>query len=216
MKQKWSVAIVIFIAMGICLALIFLGVIAFQKPTMPLMVNGKTVAVVRQPLLKPNWHYGYAYVCVGDEVVFTLAENYFLDGGPVFIYPFVDGRRFFCDYDDDTSMLDFVVDLRDAATNGSRSFGWPPNDIGTGERIGLGDYVRTYMASRITNVVFETKGFVRLPDYSELAEVRSYLAATGSTQTKAAYFNLFSKEAVLLDLATNRNSVWPLLTNVTH
>jgi hypothetical protein len=103
-------------------------------------------------------------------------------------------------------MLDFVVDFRDSATNELRSSGWPPND-----KV-MGDYVRTCMASRITNVVFNTKGFVRLPNYSELQELSSYLKSTTPTPTKAGYFDLLNfgeKEGLLLDLATNRQSAWP-------
>src|SRR6185312_10951939 len=197
--MKW---LKIIAAIIVCSIALLLGLILFQKPSMSLAINGKVIAVVKQPLFRPLWNYGMADVYVGKEKIFSLPEN-FLDGSPVFIYPFADGKRFLCDYDGDTSLLDFVVDFQDSATNESRSSDWPPND-----KI-MGDYTRTYMESRITSMVLETKGFVRLPNYAELAEVRSYLTATNSTQTKAVYFNfLWSKEMLLLDLAANRNSVW--------
>jgi hypothetical protein len=204
MKRQWLVIAAVII---VCPVLFVLGLFLFQKPSIPLMINGKIVAVVRQHFLRPNWDweaYGSADVYVGKEKMFSLPENYFIDGGPVFIYPFADGKRFLCDYDDDTSLLDFVVDFRNSATNEPRSSGWPPNDSV------MGNYVRTYMASRITNVVFETKGFVRLPTYAELQKVSGYLAGTSPAQIRAGYFNFFgSKESLLLDLATNQQSVWP-------
>ena len=212
-KRKWLIIAAAILAIIACPVSFFLGSTLFQRPSVELVADGKVVAVVRQPLLRPNWDwegFGHAAVYIEKEKVFSLAENYLVDGGPIFIYPFAGGKRFLCDYDDDTSMLDFVVDFRDSATNESRSSGWPPNDIGEGNEIGLGNYTKTHMASRIPNVVFETRGFVRLPNYAELAEVRSYLTATNSTHTKAAYFSFWSKESLLLDLDANRKSVWPI------
>ncbi len=204
--MKW---LKIFAVIIICPILIFLGLILFQKPFLSLTANGKVVAIAKRSLFTPILTDGTVKIYVGNEKAFSLWEDSF--DGPIFIYPFADGKRFLCDYNDDTSLLDFVVDFRDSATNEPRSSGWPPYDVGTGSEIGLGNYTRTYMASRITNVVFETKGFVRLPNYAELAEVRSYLTSTNPTQIKAGYFNFFgSKESLLLDLATNRKSVWPL------
>ena len=169
------------------------------------MVDGKIVAVVKRSSLRSNWGYCSADVYVEGKKIFSVPENDSLDGGVTFIYPFADGKRFLCDYDNDTSMLDFVVDFRDSAKNEPRSSGWPPNDNV------MGNYVRTYMASTITNVVYAPKGVVRLPNYLELQEVSSYLASTNPTQTKAGYFDFFStKKSLLLDLATNRQSVWPL------
>ncbi len=138
-------------------------------------------------------------------MIFSLGENYFLDGGPVFIYPFADGKRFLCDYDDDTSMLDFVVDLGGSNKTAASFTKWPPNDNV------MGNYVRTYITSQITNVVFEAKGLVRLPNYAELEEVSSYLNNPDQKSVTTVYFNfLFHKKFVLLDLATNRQSVWPV------
>ena len=185
-----------------CLVLLVVGLLLLQKPYVSLMVNGKVVATAKRPFIQPI-RDGATDVYVGKEKIFSLWQDFF--DFPCFIYPFADGKRFLCDYDDDTSLLDFVVDFRDSATNEPRSSGWPPNDNV------MGNYVSTYMASRMTNVVFNTKGIVRLPTYAELHEVSGYLTGTNQAQIKAGYFDFFgSKESLLLDLATNRQSVWPL------
>jgi hypothetical protein len=200
MKRKW---LIITGTIILCPILVILSFLIFQKPVTLLKVNGKVSAVATRFFIAPILTDGSVNVRAGKEN-FSLWEDFF--DSPIFIYPFADGKRFLCDYDDDTSMLDFVVDFRDSATNELRSSGWPPND-----KV-MGDYLRTYMASRITNVVFNTKGFVRLPNYSELQEVYSYLKSTTPTPTKAGYFYLLNfgeKEGLLLDLATNRQSAWP-------
>ena len=107
MKQKWPTIAAAILLIVSCPILLVVGLILFQKPFMPLIVNGKVIAVVRQPFLRPIWNDGSADVYVGGNKIFSLPEN-FLDGSPVFIYPFADGRRFLCDYNDDTSLLDFV------------------------------------------------------------------------------------------------------------
>ena len=194
MNRKWLIII-------LSVVLILLSPILFRRHTLQLMANGKTVAVAKRSIL-PAWNDGSVDVYVGKEKIFSLWEDFW--DGPVFIYPFADGKRFLCDYDDDASMLDFVVDLSAPATNEVNSSNWPADDKD------MGDYVRTYMASRITNVVFETKGVVRLPNYEELKEVSGYLNSTTPKRIKAGYFNYFyPKKIVLLDLATNRQSVWP-------
>ena len=199
-------SLIIVAAIILCPILFVLGLILFQKPFVSLMANGKVVAVARQPFFRPIWNDSSADVYVGKKKIFSLWEN-FMDGSPIFIYPFADGKRFLCDYDDDTSLLDFVVDMRNSATNEPNSAGWPPNDNV------MGNYVRTYMTSRITNVVFNTRGVVRLPNYEELREVSSYLTSTTPAPINAGYFNFLTfgeREHLLLDLATNRQSVWPL------
>jgi len=64
----------------------------------------------------------------------------------------------------------------------------------------------------------ETKGFVRLPDYSELQEASSNLMSLTSWQLKRTSFPsgdfgiyrfYWKKEELLSGLATNRSSVWP-------
>jgi hypothetical protein len=197
MKRKW---LIIAAAIILCPILFIL----FQKPLVLLEVNGKVVAVARQFFLQPVLTDSSVDVYAGKKKIFSLWEDFF--DGPIFIYPFADRKRFLCDYDDDTSLLDFVVDFRDSATNGPRSSGWPPNDNV------MGNYVRTCMASRITNVVFDTQGIIRLPTYAELQEVSSYLTNTAPNPIKAGYFQLIAsdtKKDLLLDLATNRQSVWP-------
>jgi hypothetical protein len=203
MKLNWPILLVAILLIVLGPILFVVGLLLFQKPYVPLMVNGRIIAVARQPFLRPIWNDSSADFYVGKKKVFSLWEN-FLDGSPVFIYPFADGKRFLCDYDDDTSLLDFVVDFRDSATSEPRSSDWPPNDNV------MGNYVRSYMVSRITNVVFDTKGVVRLPHYAELQEVSSYLTSTTPSQIKAGYFEFFwAKKRLLLDLAANRQSVWP-------
>jgi hypothetical protein len=198
MKRKWLI-----IAAAIILCPILL--ILFQKPFVLLEVNGKIVAVARRFFLGPVLNDSSTDIYAGKKKIFSLREDFF--DTPFFIYPFADGKRFLCDYDDDVAMLDFVVDFRDSATNEPRSFGWPPNDNV------MGNYVRTYMASQITNVVFDTQGIIRLPTYAELQEVSSYLTNTTPSPIKAGYFQLITSGAktdLLLDLATNRQSVWPM------
>lgn len=201
MKQSWQTIVITIFLVVACLVLLVVGLLLFQKPYVSLMVNGKVVATAKRPFIQPI-RDGATDVYVGKEKIFSLWQDFF--DFPCFIYPFADGKRFLCDYDDDTSLLDFVVDFRDSATNEPRSSGWPPNDNV------MGNYVSTYMASRMTNVVFNTKGIVRLPTYAELHEVSGYLNGTNQAQIKAGYFDFFgSKESLLLDLATNRQSVWP-------
>ena len=187
-----------------CLVLLVGSLLVFQKPHVTLVANGKVVAIAKRPFIQP-FGGGATDVYIGKEKIFSLWQDYF--DGPLFIYPFGDGKRFLCDYDDDTSLLDFVVDFRDSATNEPRSSGWPPDGAN------MGSYVRTYMASRITNVVYDTKGVVRLPNYAELREVSDCLTGKNPAAVKAGYFQLLefrTKERLLLDLATNRQSVWPV------
>ena len=202
MKRQW---LVIVAAIVVCPVLLFAGLLFLQKPYVSLGANGKTIAVVKRPLVQPITD-GATDVYVGKQRIFSIWQDFF--NFPCFIYPFADGKRFLCDYDDDTSLLDFVVDFRDSATNEPRSFGWPPDDNA------MGNYVRTYMASRITNIVFNTKGTVRLPTYAELREVSDYLTGKNFTSVKVGYLQSLSfreREGLLLDLATNRQSVWPLV-----
>ena len=201
MNWKWTIIIAVILAIVLCPVLLFLGLFLCQRPSVPLVAGGRIVAVARQSFLRPigrdEWKMVNVYT--GKEKIFSMSEN-ILDGGPIFIYPFADGKRFLCDYDDDTAMLDFIVDFGASATNKLSSDEWP-----------LDGYVRTYMASRITNVVFETKGVVRLPNFEELQEVSSYLSSKTPGPTKACYLNYFNRhKSLLLDLATNRQSLWPL------
>ena len=199
MKRKFQVAIAIVLVIILCFVLLVAVLFLVQKPFVPLKVNGKIAAVARRSFFQHIGNYGSADVYAGKKKIFSMWEDYW--SGPVFIYPFADGKRFLCDYDDDTSLLDFVVDIDASGTNVLNSPKWPPDD-----------YARTHMASRMTNVGFETKGIVRLPNDAELQEVVSYLNGTTATSTKAGYFDFFffGTKQLLLDLATNRQSVDPM------
>jgi len=197
-KQSWQTIIVTILLVVVCLVLLVVGLVLVQKPYVSLMVNGKVVAIAKRPFIQPIRN-GATDVYVEKEKIFSLWQDFF--DFPCFIYPFADGKRFLCDYDDDTSLLDFVVDFSARGTNTPNSSPWPPDD-----------YTRTYLASRITNVVMNTKGIVRLPTYAELREVSNYLTGENPAAVKAGYFQLLdfgTKEGLLLDLATNRQSVWP-------
>jgi hypothetical protein len=194
MKRKWLIFIA---AIVLCPVLLLLGVLLLQKPFVVLKVNGKTTAVARQFFIDPILSDSSADVYAGKEKIFSLREDFF--DTPIFIYPFADGERFLCDYDDDVAMLDFIVDFRASATNELNTFQWPQNY-----------QVRIDLLRMATNVVFDTKGIVRLPNYDELQEVSSYLTSPTSTPIKAGYFNFWPKEILLLDLATNRDSDWPM------
>jgi hypothetical protein len=183
-KRKFQVAIAIVLVIILCFVLLVAVLFLVQKPFVPLKVNGKIAAVARRSFFQHIGNYGSADVYAGKKKIFSMWEDYW--SGPVFIYPFADGKRFLCDYDDDTSLLDFVVDIDASGTN--------------------------VLNSRMTNVGFETKGIVRLPNDAELQEVVSYLNGTTATSTKAGYFDFFffGTKQLLLDLATNRQSVDPM------
>jgi len=150
----------------------------------------------------PKWNNDGVDVYVGEEKVFRLEEDW--PNSSMFIYPFADGRRFFCDYDADTAMLDFVVDL-DANTN--VVVNWP-----------AGHELRNRLEDRARLFVGQTKGAVRMASDEELDEVRSYLTRTPANQIRAASFPFFDlgvwriymdRDRLLLDLATNRQNYWP-------
>jgi hypothetical protein len=196
MKQKWPIIFALVV-------LILLSPILFRKYHVPLLSNDKTVAVTTRPLALP-WNDNKFGVYVGKSKAFSLWAD--LWDFPMFIYPFADGKRFLCDYDDDVDTLVFVVDFSASATNAPNSHKWPSDD-----------QLRAQLARRATNVVIETKAFVRLPNYVELQEVSSYLASLTPSQINTrslplADFGLYriyaSKENLLLDLATNRQSIW--------
>ena len=197
MKHKWLLIVAL-------VALFISSPVIFRKHTIPLLSGGKVVAIAERSFA-PHWGDSTVNIFVGNEKVFSLWADMF--DFPLFIYPFADRQRFLCIDDDDTSVLVFVVDLRASATNTPTLSKWPPDD-----------YVRTYIASRATNVVMETKGFVRLPDYSELQEASSNLMSLTSWQLKRTSFPsgdfgiyrfYWKKEELLSGLATTRSSVWP-------
>lgn len=174
-----------------------LGII--QKPFVLLAVNGKTVAIVKQPFIGPVFTDASVDIYAGKNKLFSLWED-FADG-PMFIYPFPDGKRFLCDYDDDVARLDFVVDFRNSTNSPPDSSQWPPDSN-----------VRECLARQATNIIYDTTASVRLPTYQELQEVSEFLHGKETVPIKAGYLSLMpvgSKEMILLDLAPNRNSVWP-------
>jgi hypothetical protein len=198
MKRKW-----LFIAATIilCPILVVLGHILLQKPFVPLLENDKIIAVAKQSFLGPVWNESSADVYVGEKKIFSLHEDFW--ASPEFIYPFADGKRFLCDYWDDTAWLDFIVDFGALSTNELNSSKWP-----------LDYQLRADLARMATNVVFDTKGVVRLPNYAELQEVSSYLTGTTPKPIRAGYFKFFNfgtKTHLLLDLATNRQSCYPVI-----
>jgi hypothetical protein len=178
--------------------------ILFRKRTISLRLNDRTVAVAKRSVL-PAWDDGVVNVYAGKEKIFSLWTSAFTS--PLFFYPFADGQRFLCDYNDDTAILVFVVDFRTSVTNAT-AFSWPGDD-----------FARKEMAARATNVVMETKGIVRLPTYAELQEVSTYLIDATPQQIKNASFpycdlgilwNYAEKNFLLADVATNRQASWPL------
>jgi hypothetical protein len=125
----------------------------------------------------------------------------------LFIYPFADKQRFLCIDDDDTCFLVFVVDFSSSSTKTVDSSGWPPDS-----------YTRNYMASRSTNVVTDTIGYVRLPSFKEVQETSDYLTKLTPKQFKSMslpsidfgmYRLYWPKDTLLACLATNRESVSP-------
>lgn len=182
-----------------CAFLALFSLLWLRRSGVPLIANGKTIALAKEPFFLP-WKDGELDVYAGNTNVFSVWEDFF--DFPVFIYPFADGKRFLCIDDDDTSVLVFVVDLNPSATNVLQSPLWPSDD-----------YVRTYIAGRMTNVVMNTKGIVRLPTYPELQEASSYLADSATGQLRDASFGVYNSrwpsQKLLSELATNRNNVWP-------
>ena len=196
MNWKWLIIIS-------SLVLILLSPVLFRKRTVSLTLNGKMVAVAKRSMILA-WEDGSVDVYVGKEKIFSLWTSMFTS--PLFFYPFADGQRFLCDYNDDTAILVFVVDFGASGANVALSQ-WPADD-----------FARKEMASRATNVVMETKGFVRLPTYAELQEVSTYLAGATSQQIKNDSFpycdlgilwSYAEKSFLLADVTTNRQVSWP-------
>jgi hypothetical protein len=193
----------IFLAVFACFALVLLSPMLVRKRTISLIANGHVVAVAKRSDL-PTWKETEIAVYQGDSKKFSLWCDWF--EGPFFIYPFPDGQRFLCDYDDDVAMLDFVVDLRFSATDVPPSPDWP-----TG-------MARTTILNRMTNIVMDTTAQVRLPSLEEVQEVRSNLAGLSGWQFRSRcipfedlgfYRTCTSKEFLFDDLSTNRSADWP-------
>jgi hypothetical protein len=195
--MTWKVLIIAAIV-----AVILLLPIALRKNAALLAVQrGEKIVVARSII--PSVTHGAVDVYVGKQKVFTLWESLFHQ--PTFFYAFADGRRFFCDYDADTAVLDFVVDL-DANTNVTAN--WPANAE-----------VRERLKYRALLNVVQTKGIVRMPSDDELEEVRGYLRRTPISEIRAAslpycdigvWRSYADRDDLLLDLATNRQNYWPM------
>jgi len=192
------------IAACILLALFFLSPVLFRKYRVPLVSHGSVVVVATRPFVLP-WSDNEFSVYVGESKAFSLWGDSF--DCPLLIYPFADGKRFLCIDDDDTSVLVFMVDLNRSATNAAQLPLWPPND-----------YLRNYMAYRMTHVVTETRGIVRLPTYSEVQETSRNLASLTEGEIDnisfpfvdlGIYRSYASKERLLSELDPHRQSAWP-------
>lgn len=182
---------------------ILLSPILFLKCTVPL-VNGNKIAAIAKKQFGQQW--GDIDVYVGQSKAFSLWGGSFLEGRPLLIYPLSDSQKFLCVFDDDLAVLVFIVDLRTSATNNPTSSKWPSDDD-----------LRNHLARRATNVVTETKGQIRLPDFTELEEASGNLSKMTSSQFKAASFPkldlgvyrfYWPREAILERLKTNRQSYW--------
>jgi hypothetical protein len=198
--KKLATIIVVFLLILLALPIVF------RKHTVPLLSNGKMVAIATRPFVM-LWNDNDFSVYANGTKLFGIWGDVF--DCPIFVYPFADGKRFLCIDDDDTCVLVFVVDFRSQPTNAVRSFGWPPDG-----------YTRNYMAGRSTNVVMDTTGYVRLPSFDEVQEVSSYLMTLSPGQLNEVSFPMFDvgvyrsylpREVLLSELATNRESVWPLI-----
>ena len=189
----------------VVLALLLLATPALcRKRTVSLATQGKIVAVARRPYVLP-WKENEFGVYANNSKMFSLWGDAFVL--PLFVYPFANGERFLCVYDDDTAVLVFVVDFAHMPVGSSKPAEWPTSD-----------YARAVLTQLATNVVMNTKGQVRLPMFAELQEVSSNLASLTPKQYKMAAFPVVDfglyrtylpKELLLTALQTNRQAVWP-------
>lgn len=192
-------------SIALLVLLILLSPILCRKYRVPLVSNGKVVAVATRPIVTP-WNEREFDVYAGKSKAFGLWADLF--DFPVYIYPFPDGKRFLCIDDNDTSVLVFVVCLHGSSPSGTGSPVWPSND-----------YVRNYMASAMTNIVIGSNILVRLPTYAELQETASNLASLTEAQVKTASFPTgdlglyrfyWTRDDLLSEIKTNRSSLWPI------
>jgi len=200
-ERSRSSAIMVFLIMRVLFVL--LCPYLFRKWTVGLKSEGKVVAIAKRPFL---WGDNEFPVYVGRSRIFSLWGDMF--DGPWFIYPFADGQRFLCIDDNDTSVLVFVVDLKNSTTNAAGSFGWPPDE-----------YARNYMAETAPKIVIGSKGSVRLPSYEEVQEAAKYVEKLTAAQLEGVSFPAFDlglyrsyipKKVLLKELDVNRHSLWPL------
>ncbi|PWU15200.1 MAG: hypothetical protein C5B50_15780 [Verrucomicrobia bacterium] len=190
---------------GLLVLFLLFAPIVGRKCNVPLVSNGKTIAVAKRPL-SPVWSEKEYPVFSGGTKLFSLWGK-LLEGTPLFIYPFPDEKRFLCVDDDDTCVLVFVVDCRATAPRPPSGKEWPSDD-----------YLRDYMKRRSTNVVMDPKGIVRLPSYDEVEEAGKRVAGMTSKELRTGCFPTLDlgvyryylpRELLLKNLATNRISPWP-------
>ena len=194
MRRNWLIAVIV-------LFLILTTPLLLRKNAALLGSSGGKIAVATRSIV-PSLDNGAVDVCVEDEKVFSLWEDWC--DGPLFIYPFVDGRRFLCDYNYDTAILVFVVDLDTTHTNLQKQAEWPADRE-----------LRANLASSATNACTQSKGIIRLASAAELQEVRDYLLLAAASRIRTAsfpycdfgfYHDFAEKDFLLLSLATNRQS----------
>jgi hypothetical protein len=194
----------ILVGAGIFFTLLLLSPILFRKFTVLLTSDGKVTAVAKRPFVFP-WNDNEFSVYQGSSKIFSLWGDVWDD--PLFIHPFADEKRFLCIYDDDTSVLVFVLDLNTSLISSGKRPTWPSDD-----------FLRSYMATRMSKVVMETHGVVRLPTYSELKEAAQELKSLTQSQLEAISFPqadfgvyriYWSKKVLLSELEPGRRSAWP-------
>jgi hypothetical protein len=175
-----------------------------RKRNVPLLSNGKVVATVHCPLVMP-WKEGAYVVSVGKTNRFSMWTDFF--DTPLLIYPFPGGQKFLCVDDDDTAILVFVVDFSTSAKSITNLPIWP-SDLWT----------HNQFAQRITNVVMNTTGFVRLPQLAELLEVSSNVLQMSPSQYKKACIpcsdlglvrGYWPKDQMMKALRVDRGYAWP-------
>ena len=193
----------VFIAVVLVLLILSLPAL-LRKRRVNLVSNGKVAAVASLPSILP-WEEGAYEVYEGKTKLFSLWGDYF--DFPILILPFPDGKRYLCIYDYDVSVLVFVVDTGGAATNVTSVPHWP-----------IDGYVRECLTQGMTNVVLSSKGSVRLPDLSEVQEASRMIRSMTPAQYRYGSFPsldlgvrrwYWPQAKLLLDLETNRSSVWP-------
>ena len=196
--MRWNLLIVAAVIVAILL-LPFL----FRKNKALLGVQGGKKIVATRSIV-PNFGDGAVSVYVGEKKVFSLWED-FCDG-PEFIYPFADGRRFFCDFNYDTSILNFVVDLDLSHTNLMTD--WPKKNE-----------LKSYLARGATKVMLNSNVLARMPTDEELQEVRDHLLRTSENEIKTALIphcdlgfwrSYVDRNSLLSALASNRDDYSPM------
>jgi hypothetical protein len=96
------------------LVLVLLGIALLGPRTVLLRSGGSVVATATEPA-GPPWSDRVITLKVGGSNVFGVWKDSF--DFPVFVYSFPDARRFLCVYDDDTSVLTFVIDCAGSGPN---------------------------------------------------------------------------------------------------